>query len=652
MADLEDPIHQKNLEDSGTLLDPPRSRRCNYYWKIVRTILHAAVVTILFIVIIFSYIYIHLKLNINGEGARDRTHAVVSLIILLVAYTVLGFLFIFNSSGLMEKIISAGFLALVLSVFLFCSIGIDLVYRFRVEFLAGANIAAISAYCVWMLHPAVQAWLCTLEKKVRTILHVAVVIVLFFVIIFDYFYAAAIIYDDAVPLLIQLVAYTAVGCLYIFNSSNQMQKGISAGFLVLVLSVFLLSSIDNDVFARLSLVFGANIVAISLYSIWKLYLAARDWPWLPRWPRWLSAARDALLERSEPERQQETALANNAPFRIHELLREFSSDEIRAMTQDFATMVGQGGFAHVFRGSLDDGTAVAVKSLITREIILETGDADFLREVSIIANMHHRSLVRLLGYCLPRGGGGRYLVYPFFENGSLDRWLFHGGEERRRQLTWPARRCIAVDVARALAYLHHECHRRILHLDVKPGNILLDGSLRAHVSDFGISVSVARDLTSIVDTRGRGTLGYMAPEMLVNAVSDKSDVYSYGMTLLELVGGRRNFEPSSASDASSSATPDLARDFLPSIVLEKMARGELMEAVDAAMADVDEEAVELVVKVALCCIQRRRDMRPSMLAVVDMLEGRVDVDLPPESRPSSAAVDFPEPLSSSLTHGR
>ncbi|CAO2183409.1 unnamed protein product [Urochloa humidicola] len=326
------------------------------------------------------------------------------------------------------------------------------------------------------------------------------------------------------------------------------------------------------------------------------------------------------------------------------------------MTQDFASMVGQGGFAQVFRGSLDDGTAVAVKRIITSCEVPVTGDDDFLREVSIVANVHHRSLVRLLGYCLPRGGAGagRYLVYPFFENGSLDRWLFHGGEERRRLLTWPTRRCIAVDVARALAYLHHECHRRILHLDVKPGNILLDGGLRAHVSDFGISVSVARDLASVVDTRGRGTFGYMAPEMLVNAVSDKSDVYSYGMTLLELVGGRHNFEEAAPADdgtGSSAAAPDLARDFFPYVVREKMAQGKLMEAVDAAMADVDEEAVELVVKVALCCIQRRRDLRPSMLAVVDMLEGRVDADLPSESRPSSA-VDLPEPLSSSLTHGR
>ncbi|CAL5092372.1 unnamed protein product [Urochloa decumbens] len=426
-----------------------------------------------------------------------------------------------------------------------------------------------------------------------------------------------------------------------FNSFNQMQKGISAGFLVLVLSICLLSSIGNERGVH-SAIYEANMVAISSYSIWKLYLAVRGWPWLP----WLCAARDALLERSGPEAETTALLQLGIQA---ELLREFSSHEIRAMTQDFASMVGQGGFAQVFRGTLDDGTAVAVKRMvITTSCDVVTGDDDFLREVSIIANVHHRSLVRLLGYCLPRGGGGRYLVYPFFENGSLDRWLFHRGEEGRRLLTWPTRRCIAVDVARALAYLHHECHRRILHLDVKPGNILLDGGLRAHVSDFGISVSVARDLASVVDTRGRGTFGYMAPEMLVNAVSDKSDVYSYGMTLLELVGGRRNLEE------AASTTPDLAREFFPCVVREKMARGELMEAVDAAiMADVDEEAAELVVRVALCCIQRRRDLRPSMLAVVDMLEGRVDADLPlpPESRPSSA-VDFQQPLSTSLTHGR
>ncbi|TVU34480.1 hypothetical protein EJB05_16315, partial [Eragrostis curvula] len=199
-------------------------------------------------------------------------------------------------------------------------------------------------------------------------------------------------------------------------------------------------------------------------------------------------------------------------------------------------------------------------------------------------------------------------------NGSLDRWLFHG-KERRRLLQWQVRRRVAV----AWTW-------PILHLDIKPGNVLLDGDLRAHVSDFGISVSVARDLvtattSAVVDTSGRGTFGYMAPEMLVNAVSAKSDIF------LELVGGRRNFEPSSDD---SSATPDFTRDYYPFIVREKMVRGELMEVVDAVMPLVDEAEVEAVVKVALCCIQRQRDMRPSMLTVVDMLEGRVTADLQPE----------------------
>ncbi|TVU01013.1 hypothetical protein EJB05_53532, partial [Eragrostis curvula] len=380
--------------------------------------------------------------------------------------------------------------------------------------------------------------------------------------------------------------------------------------------------------------FIANTVAMSSYFIWKLYPVIEARLWLP-----LSALAPGL--------QQETgSLELLKPLRIQELPREFSFWEIRAMTQDFRNMVGQGGSAQVFRGHLDDGTAVAVKRITTSSESDHAlvGEAEFLKEISIIAHVHHRSLVRLLGSCRVPGAGW-YLVYPFFENGSLDRWLFHG-EERRRPLPWPARQRIAVDVARALAYLHHDCRRQILHLDIKPGNVLLDGDLRAHVSDFGISLSVARDLmtttasAAVVDTLGRGTFGYMAPEMLVNAVSAKSDVFSYGMMLLELVGGRRNFE-SSSND--SSASPDFTQDYYPCIVREKMVRGELMEVVDAVMPLVDETEAEAVVKVALCCIQRQREMRPSMLTVVDMLEGRATADLQPVSRPPSA-------LNSSVPH--
>ncbi|WVZ69816.1 hypothetical protein U9M48_018545 [Paspalum notatum var. saurae] len=467
-------------------------------------------------------------------------------------------------------------------------------------------------------------------------------------------------YDGAVAF--EIVTYGAIACLYILAPSRRTEKLVSVVFLGTLFLIVLFVSISNEGI-KLEFVFAANIVALSLYCIWKLYPVVLPWlhdywirevyPVAQPWLQYLPAISPAWEEEETATERLLPRHQTAAAFRIQDLPREFSYGEVRAMTQDFRTMVGEGGFAQVFRGLLDDGsTAVAVKRITVTGDGAVGGEDDFLREISIVANVHHRSLVRLLGYCLPRraGGSSRYLVYPFFENGSLDSWLFHGGDERRRLLPWPARRCIAVDVAKALAYLHHECRQQILHLDIKPGNILLDADLRAYVSDFGISMSVTRDL-SWVDTRGRGTPGYMAPEMMINALSTKSDVFSYGMTLLELVGGRRNFDPPSSTN-DSSATPDLARDFFPYVVREKMARGELMEAVDSAMTLVDQEEVEAVVKVALCCIESRWDMRPSMLTVVDMLEGRVAADLPSESRRLMSSVNFSGPLSLYLTHGR
>ncbi|KAJ1284193.1 hypothetical protein BS78_03G186300 [Paspalum vaginatum] len=498
----------------------------------------------------------------------------------------------------------------------------------------------------------------------KTILHASIVAFLWLHIFFGFFalrrrrpyiwdwegsnYGGAIAFE--------IVTYAAIAFLYILAPSRRIEKLVSVVFLGTLFLIVLFVSINGGI--KLESVFAANIVALSLYCIWKLYPVAHPWlhdywirevyPVAQPWLQYLTALAPAWEEEETGHLlpRHQTAAA----FRIQDLPREFSYAEVRTMTQDFRSMVGEGGFAQVFRGLLDDGsTAVAVKRITGDGPV---GEEDFLREISIVANVHHRSLVRLLGYCLPRGAGGssRYLVYPFFENGSLDSWLFHGGDERRRLLPWPTRRCIAVDVAKALAYLHHECRQQILHLDIKPGNILLDADLQAYVSDFGISMSVTRDL-SRVDTRGRGTPGYMAPEMMINALSTKSDVFSFGMTLLELVGGRRNFDTPSSTD-DSSATPDLARDFFPYVVREKMARGELMEAVDSDMTLVDQEEVEAVVKVALCCIESRWDMRPSMLTVVDMLEGRVAAELPSESRRLMSSVNFSGRLSSSLTHGR
>jgi intracellular septation protein A len=177
----------------------------------------------------------------------------------------------------------------------------------------------------------------------------------------------------------------------------------------------------------------------------------------------------------------------------------FTIKEISTATENFQASVGEGASGAVFKGTLADGSTIAVKRIKWQS----SGETEFKTEITIIASLQHVNLVRLLGYCLsPKGN--HCLVYPFFENGSLDAWLFKD-VQRRCRLTWPLRYLIAIDVAKALAYLHHQCHHRILHLDIKPANILLDDNFRALVSDFGISKLIGRDESSVM-TRARGTV--------------------------------------------------------------------------------------------------------------------------------------------------
>ncbi|KAJ3695227.1 hypothetical protein LUZ60_000604 [Juncus effusus] len=302
------------------------------------------------------------------------------------------------------------------------------------------------------------------------------------------------------------------------------------------------------------------------------------------------------------------------------LPNRFTLHELNAATGNFETPIGMGGSGDVFKGITEDGSTIAVKRIKGQA----SGEQEFRTEITTIASLQHVNLVRLIGYCLSPIGD-RYLIYPFFENGSLDSWLF-AEEEKRSRLTWMLRYNIAIDVAKALAYLHNECHHCILHLDVKPANILLDGDFKALLSDFGISKSIGRDQSSVI-TRARGTVGYLPPEMLVpNAISPKSDVYSYGMVLFELVGGRKNFQTEEIEQGRNSYFPKIAR--------EKMIEGKLMEVVDKSLInhpDLKEDLVTILGQVALWCIQENPELRPTMTQVVDMLEGRIPVQMPPES---------------------
>ncbi|KAF0920065.1 hypothetical protein E2562_032756 [Oryza meyeriana var. granulata] len=458
---------------------------------------------------------------------------------------------------------------------------------------------------------------CLRSKIGKTLLRAAIVVTLFVVVSVGYTRQTV-----GAKLAAESVAYVATVFLYFCTSSSWKEKTVSGTFLVVVTVVVVSMEATTGTDHGLGILIG-TIVALIVYCVWKPYQALLSCieRRLGRTAATTAAVPLPPVKKKEDAARPLVQAQLRAAFRIEGLPREYSYSEIKEMTKDFASMVGRGGSAAVFRGVLDDGAVVAVKRIGSDKSV---GEVEFLTEVTIVASVHHYALVGLHGYCLQRGGD-RYLVYPFFENGSLDSWLF-ADEERRSHLAWATRRRIAIDVARALAYLHHECRQQILHLDIKPANILLDGDFRPHVSDFGISMSIGRDLTS-VDTRGRGTLGYMAPEMLVNALSAKSDVYSYGMMLFELVGGRRNFE---LAGGASSAPPDFTKEFLPCVLRDRMVEGRLMEVVDATMAaGVDEEEVEIVVKVAFWCTQHSRDMRPSMTEVVDMLEGRAPIPPPP-----------------------
>ncbi|KXG37964.1 G-type lectin S-receptor-like serine/threonine-protein kinase SD2-5 [Sorghum bicolor] len=292
--------------------------------------------------------------------------------------------------------------------------------------------------------------------------------------------------------------------------------------------------------------------------------------------------------------------------------KRFSFDELKVATGHFSIKLGAGGFGSVFKGKIGKET-IAVKRLEG----VEQGMEEFLAEVKTIGRIHHFNLVRLVGFCAEKSH--RLLVYEYLSNGSLDKWIFH--KSPVFTLSWKTRRHIILAIARGLSYLHEECEEKIAHLDIKPQNILLDDRFNAKVSDFGLSKMINRDQSKVM-TRMRGTRGYLAPEWLGSKITEKADIYSFGIVMIEIICGRENLDESQPDESIH----------LISLLQEKARSGQLSDLVDSSSNDMKfhlEEVVEAM-KLAMWCLQVDSSRRPLLSTVAKVLEGVMSMETTPD----------------------
>jgi len=289
----------------------------------------------------------------------------------------------------------------------------------------------------------------------------------------------------------------------------------------------------------------------------------------------------------------------------------YSSKDIlkKLETMDEENIIGAGGFGTVYKLAMDDGNVFALKRIVKTN---EGLDRFFDRELEILGSVKHRYLVNLRGYC--NSPSSKLLIYDYLQGGSLDEVL----HEKSEQLDWDARINIILGAAKGLSYLHHDCSPRIIHRDIKSSNILLDGNFEARVSDFGLA-KLLEDEESHITTIVAGTFGYLAPEYMQSGrATEKTDVYSFGVLVLEILSGKR---PTDASFIEKGLNIVGWLNFLSGENRER-------EIVDPNCEGVQIETLDALLSLAKQCVSSLPEERPTMHRVVQMLESDVITPCP------------------------
>ncbi|XP_058730932.1 G-type lectin S-receptor-like serine/threonine-protein kinase RKS1 [Vicia villosa] len=304
--------------------------------------------------------------------------------------------------------------------------------------------------------------------------------------------------------------------------------------------------------------------------------------------------------------QDSSGEENGAQINIHPNLPLFDFKTIMTATKNCGheNKLGQGGFGSVYKGCLVNGQEIAVKRLSKTS---GQGKGEFINEVTLLVKLQHRNLVRLLGCCFEKEE--RMLVYEYLPNKSLDFFIFD--QNQRSSLGWSKRFEIICGIARGVLYLHQDSRLKIIHRDLKASNVLLDGAMNPKISDFGMARIFGEDEIQAKTKRVVGTYGYMAPEYAMEGrYSTKSDVFSYGILLLEIIAGQRN-----TRNETGRASPNLIGH-----VWTLWTEGKALDTIDPALnQSYPPDIVLKCIQIGLLCVQEKAMNRPSMLEVVFML---------------------------------